>query len=116
MAIRSLSEKPWEMFRENVRRMKLSVEISTYNRRNVLRLVLQKLSEQTYPLEQFEVVISDDGSSDGTAEMIESMKEAMPYPVKYLSHQHLGSGPSHNIGIRESDALIVFPPHNTLLM
>jgi GT2 family glycosyltransferase len=82
-------------------RKRLSVEISTFNRREVLRSVLARLARQTLSPDQFEVVISDDGSSDGTAAMVESAQKSLPYEVRWITHQHRGCGATHNAGIRE---------------
>ena len=89
------------------RGMKLSVEISTYNRKHTLRRVLQKLAKQTFPASKFEVVISDDGSTDGTIEMIHSIKEEFPFDIRLLSNEHLGCGGNHNQGIHAAGGEIV---------
>ena len=44
----------------------VSVVLPTYNRLARLQKVLAGLEAQTYPLNQFEVVVVSDGSSDGT--------------------------------------------------
>ena len=87
--------------------MKLSVEISTFNRKDVLRMVLERLARQTYPHNQFEVVISDDGSTDGTGALVEVMKNSMPYDIRFFAHQHCGCGGTHNIGIQQAEGDIV---------
>jgi glycosyltransferase involved in cell wall biosynthesis len=87
--------------------MKLSVEISTFNRKDSLCSVLQRLRAQTYPFDLFEVVVSDDGSSDGTAEMIESIRPDIPFPLRFLTHDHRGCGSTHNRGVSEAKGDIV---------
>ena len=42
----------------------VSVIIPTYNRRDILELVLRSLAQQTYPPEKYEVIVVDDGSED----------------------------------------------------
>lgn len=44
----------------------VSVIIPTFNRKKTLELVLSSLERQTITLNQFEVIVSDDGSTDGT--------------------------------------------------
>jgi glycosyltransferase involved in cell wall biosynthesis len=95
--------------------MKLSVEISTYNRKDVLRLVLDRLAKQTCPFEEFEVVISDDGSTDGTSEMINAVKDSMPYTIRYLANEHRGCGYTHNRGIRAAKGDIILMLADDLL-
>lgn len=80
-------------------RMYLSVEITTFNRKEILRLVLQRMSLQTLPVEEFEVVVSDDGSTDGTIEMVRDFAATAPYPLALLARNHQGCGMTHNRGI-----------------
>jgi glycosyltransferase involved in cell wall biosynthesis len=49
----------------------VSVCISTYNRENYLKETLQSVFAQTY--KDYEIVIVDDGSTDGTGEMIKQL-------------------------------------------
>ncbi len=67
---------------------KVSIIIPSYNRKDYLRKTLLALGQQTYPLENIEVVIADDGSSDGTSEMVEGMN--LPFRVKYIWQQDDG--------------------------
>ncbi len=79
--------------------MKLSVEISTYNRKHTLKNVLESLARQTYPPDRFEVVVASDGSTDGTGAMLETLAPDLPYPLVYVNHDHKGPGATHNLGV-----------------
>ncbi|WP_048049707.1 glycosyltransferase family 2 protein [Saccharolobus islandicus] len=61
--------------------VKVSVAIPTYNRKEKLRRLLSSLKESTF--KDFEVIVVDDASTDGTEEMI---KNEFPY-VKYIKHE-----------------------------
>jgi GT2 family glycosyltransferase len=50
----------------------VSVVIVNYNGKQYLPVCLQALSEQTYPRDCFEVIVSDNGSTDGSLELLES--------------------------------------------
>lgn len=50
---------------------KLSVCIPTYNRKEFLKEALQSLEQQTF--QDFETIILDDGSADGTGEMVKEL-------------------------------------------
>ncbi|HSJ85789.1 MAG TPA: glycosyltransferase, partial [Anaerolineales bacterium] len=48
----------------------VSVIIPTYNRKHLLRETLNSIAQQTQPNDNFEVIVVDDGSTDGTAAIV----------------------------------------------
>jgi glycosyltransferase involved in cell wall biosynthesis len=54
--------------------MFISVIIPVYNQLVQIKELIDSLENQTYPLGDFEVIISDDGSTDGTTQFLESYK------------------------------------------
>jgi len=82
---------------------RLSVVVPTFNRKDTLKLTLLSLSEQTS--NDFEVVVADDGSADGTAEMLKSFK--VPFPVKHVWQQNAGRSAARNMGIESAEGRIV---------
>ena len=64
----------------------VTVCVPTFNGAGYLRATLECLSEQSYP--NLEIVFSDDGSSDGTLEIVENFARDSAFPVKVLNHQH----------------------------
>ncbi|MFS8523429.1 MAG: glycosyltransferase [Limnochordales bacterium] len=85
----------------------VSVIIPTYNRRELLRRTLLSLADQTYPADRFEVVVVDDGSADGTGEMVKSLR--VPYSLKYVRQPNRGRAAARNAGVRAADAdLLIF--------
>lgn len=84
----------------------VSVIIPTYNRKELLRETLNSLAQQTYPSDRFEVIIVDDGSTDGTAGITE---EAFPFIVRYYWQKNQGDAAARNLGTRQSEAdILVF--------
>ena len=73
---------------------KVSICIPTYNRREYLKEALASVFAQTY--EDYEVVIVDDGSTDGTKEMLEDAG----YKVRYHRTDHIGQSAARNELIR----------------
>ena len=69
---------------------KVSVCIPTYNRKDYLKESLKSVFAQTY--KDYEVVIVDDGSTDGTEDML---KEA-GYDVRYYWAEHIGQAAARN--------------------
>jgi GT2 family glycosyltransferase len=85
----------------------VSVVVPTFNRRASLRRLLDALAEQTYPPTSFEVVVADDGSTDGTVELLRSL--APPYPLRVLEQPHHGPAVARNLAVEHAQgALIVF--------
>jgi glycosyltransferase involved in cell wall biosynthesis len=68
--------------------MKLSLIISAYNQREALEKIFHALALQVSAPE--EILIADDGSDDGTLELIEHWKSKMPAPLAHHWHPHRG--------------------------
>lgn len=56
----------------------VSVIIPCYNEQATIRLLLEALHQQTFPLEKMEVLVVDGGSSDATRQQIAAFQEAQP--------------------------------------
>lgn len=85
----------------------ISVVIPTYRRCKSLQRLLLALSHQTVPPEQYEVVVSIDGSEDGTREM--AAEFLAPYRLRVLWQPNAGRASACNAGIRAAagDLLII---------
>lgn len=79
----------------------VSVIIPTYNRKDMLRETLDSLTEQTYPSSNFEVILVDDGSTDGTAEIA---TDVFPFALRYVWQSNQGDAEARNLGARQSQA------------
>lgn len=79
---------------------KLSIVTATYNRINTLRICLESVKKQIY--QNFEHIIIDNNSTDGTAELIEEYKQSVSYSVKYVREQDTGIYNALNKGIKNS--------------
>jgi glycosyltransferase involved in cell wall biosynthesis len=90
--------------------MYLSVVIPTYNRLPILRKCLQALEEQRIepPVERYEVVVVDDGSSDDTVPWLRAHAAALPH-VRLICQEHGGPAEGRNRGVQEARGdVIVF--------
>ncbi|HYB93694.1 MAG TPA: glycosyltransferase [Vicinamibacterales bacterium] len=85
--------------------MLVSVQISTHNRCESLRRCLTSLFSITTARELFEVVVVDDGSEDGTAEMVARLSP--PYTLRYVHQAHAGLARARNAGILAARGEIV---------
>ena len=97
-----ISDEIEERYAEWCPRIKISIVIPLYNRREMLGRTLAMISHQTYPLELIEVVVADDGSSDDPLSMISEFDEILD--IQYVRQKDLGYRLSEvrNLGIRSS--------------
>lgn len=79
-----------------------SVIIPTYNRKDSVQRTLRALAMQTFPAEQFEVVVISDGSSDGTAEAVKALN--VPYRLRFVEQKNQGPSVARNHGARMAAA------------
>lgn len=76
----------------------ISVSLPTYNRALVLRNSIESILNQTFT--DFELIVVDDGSTDGTKSFIDSFRDSR---IRYIRHQtNKGLYPSRNTGVKHS--------------
>lgn len=73
----------------------VSVIITTYNRKKLLTEALASVYHQTY--QDFEIILIDDGSVDGTQEMIAKMKQPR---LRYYYQENHGLTHAWNRGVK----------------
>jgi len=84
----------------------VSVIIPTYNRKDWILDTLNSLSRQTFPRDRYEVIVVDDGSTDGTAAI--AGKE-FPFDLHYVWQPNQGDAAARNLGVQHSQAdILVF--------
>ena len=70
------------------RRPEVVLLISTYNKPRHLKLVLASVAMQQEVEGKLEVVITDDGSTDDTLQIVEEFAGMVDFPVKLTTHRH----------------------------
>jgi len=75
----------------------LSVIVATHNRRELLVRCIESLSGQEADPGSFEVIVADDGSSDGTAEAVEQLQT--PFSLRCLRLEKGGQAAAQNAAI-----------------
>lgn len=81
-----------------------SVVIAVYNDWIPLEECLHSLNEQISP-PHFEVIVVDDGSSDGSPEYLRS--ESYPFSLTVIRQPHCGIPSARNVGIRNSKGSVL---------
>ncbi len=84
-----------------------SVVIPTYNRLPILQKCLQAMEAQDFA-QPYEIVVVDDGSTDGTVDFLQSHPHQFPH-VRLFLQNHEGAAIARNTGIdRATGDTIVF--------
>ena len=87
--------------------LSLTVVIPTYNRKNILKKCLNALFDQTYPQSDYEVIVVDDGSTDGTEEIVKFLINNSPCILRYFKQEHKGPAAARNLGIKNANGKII---------
>ena len=77
-----------------------TVFTATYNRAGLLHRVFDDLERQTD--QDFEWLIVDDGSTDGTEALVRDWAARAAFPVRYVPQPHSGKHVAFNRGVREA--------------
>lgn len=81
----------------------VSVIMIFYNAEKFIHEAIESVLSQTYP--HWELVLVDDGSSDGSTEIARAYAQRHPDQILYVEHPHhrnLGMSSSRNLGIESS--------------
>ncbi|MBN2869714.1 MAG: glycosyltransferase family 2 protein [Campylobacterales bacterium] len=83
----------------------ITVLTPTYNRAHTLERLFESLLLQNVP---FEWLVIDDGSRDGTGELIERLSLSAPFPIRYLWQENSGKHVAVNTGVRLAEGEWIF--------
>lgn len=87
--------------------MKVSIVIPTYNRLEQLKRVLAGLEKETYPKDEFEVLVVSDGCTDGTDDYLRAANASFHLRVFFQTNQ--GPAAARNLGInRAAGEMVLF--------
>jgi GT2 family glycosyltransferase len=85
----------------------ISVITPTYNRLDSLLATLRALESQTFPADQFEVLVIVDGGTDGSAEACRAL--ATSYRLRVIEQANAGPAVARNVACQQARApLLVF--------
>jgi glycosyltransferase involved in cell wall biosynthesis len=85
----------------------ISVVIPTFNRTQQVQAALRSVLAQTYP--EFEVIVVDDGSTDGTGQALQMLisQEGWNGRVRYFFRPNQGQSSARNMGIEKARGELV---------
>jgi glycosyltransferase involved in cell wall biosynthesis len=93
-----------------------SVIVPTYNRRRLVELTLASLSRQSLAADRFEVLVVDDGSSDGTAALVHRFRDRLDLRYHFQADEGYRVARARNVGIEHARGEIcVFVDSGVLL-
>ena len=78
----------------------MTVCTPTFNRRHTLARVMESLRRQT--ADGFEWLVVDDGSTDGTEELVKSWQAGASFPVRYRRQENAGKHAAVRAGAMEA--------------
>ncbi len=84
--------------------MFFSLVIPTYNRKPILEKCLKALEAQSLSdsvVTDYEIVLVDDGSTDGTLEWLSTHKDEFPH-VRTFEQEHMGPAAARNLGVEKA--------------
>ena len=84
--------------------VEISVVIPTFNRAHTLRRAMDSVLNQKGA--SFEVLIVDDGSSDGTKSLVGEVSQSHSH-ARYFYQPNRGPSATRNVGIKEARGLLI---------
>ena len=80
----------------------VSVVIPAYNQKRTLQAAIESLRNQSYPKDKYEVIVVDDGSSDGTQQWVRAYQQDCSCSLRYFYQENKGPAAARNLGIRNA--------------
>lgn len=79
--------------------MKFSIIVPTFNRKGSLKKCLESLLSQDYPVFEYEIIVIDDGSKDGTQDFLKTYRDGR---IRAFFNNHGGPAKARNFGAKNS--------------
>ncbi|MDP8249013.1 MAG: glycosyltransferase [Candidatus Tritonobacter lacicola] len=84
----------------------ISVVMPTRDRKGMLEKCLEAYANQSLPREHYEIIVIDDGSTDGTRELLENASEKIAN-LRHFSQPKRGPAKARNLGIESAGGPII---------
>jgi hypothetical protein len=80
----------------------ISALMAAYNAERFVGEAIQSALDQDYPADRLEVIVVDDGSTDGTADVVRRLAERHPGRVRFVQQANAGLVPATNRALAEA--------------
>ena len=81
---------------------RFSVVTAVHNVERYLPDFIASMERQSFDLDQVEIVMVDDGSTDGSLRILEEWEERRPGTVRVISQDNAGQGAARNTGMAKA--------------
>lgn len=81
---------------------RVSVVVPTCNRKQILERVLKAYLRQSLAEALSEILVIDDGSTDGTGTLVTEFASSSLVPIRYFRQESRGPAAARNLGIKEA--------------
>ncbi|MEC9376605.1 MAG: glycosyltransferase [Candidatus Neomarinimicrobiota bacterium] len=85
----------------------ISIVTPSFNRVDELEHLYTSLKEQTIDKGLFELIVSDDGSTDTTEEMVKKWQAESLFPIKFITQENQGPGAARNHGLDHATGKLI---------
>jgi glycosyltransferase involved in cell wall biosynthesis len=85
----------------------VSVVVPVYNQAGFLPRAITSLFAQDFPASRFEIIVVDDGSTDGGGAVAQRLAATWPGALRVLTKRNGGPASARNVGLAQSQAEIV---------
>ncbi|MGY2873001.1 glycosyltransferase involved in cell wall biosynthesis [Marmoricola sp. URHA0025 HA25] len=82
--------------------MRFSIVSAVHDVERYLGAFIDAIEAQTFPADRFEVVLVDDGSTDGTPQLLASWAQRRPDLVRVLTKENGGQSTARNLGLEHA--------------
>lgn len=85
----------------------ISMVIPTYNRKEILEKCLRSLFSQDFGRLDYEIIVVDDGSSDGTGIVCDKASKDTDISMRYFRQENKGPAAARNLGLKNAKGSII---------
>ena len=79
-----------------------SIVVASFNRQDEIVELVHSFENLHFPVESYELLIVDDGSTDGTRQFLDSYLPQAVFNIRYVKQENRGPGAARNLGIRNA--------------